>query len=84
MNFDQIMINFGMGPEHLFKFQDQIPQFSPLIGNILSPQVLLLAGAIIVFLGVEGEIFFKKTGLPGSIFLFISSKPASKIDASKR
>jgi len=71
MNFDQIMINFSIGFEDFFKFQDQIPQFNPVVGNILSPPVLLLAGAIIVFLGVAGEIFFKKTGIPDIAFLMI-------------
>lgn len=68
---NQTINNFGTILENLFKFQDSIPQFSPLIGDILSAPVLLLAGAIIIFLGVAGEAFFKKTGIPDIVFLMI-------------
>jgi len=68
---EQIINEFGGVLENLFKFQDQIPQFNPLIGGILSPPVLLLAGAIIIFLGIAGEEFFKKTGIPDIAFLMI-------------
>lgn len=68
MLFDQIL-NFQVGD--LFKFQDLIPKFEPLIGEIMSAPVLLLAGAIIIFLGVAGEAFFKKTGIPDIAFLMI-------------
>jgi cell volume regulation protein A len=37
----------------------------------MSVPVLLLAGAIIIFLGVAGESFFKKTGIPDIAFLMI-------------
>ncbi|HXG13984.1 MAG TPA: cation:proton antiporter [Candidatus Nitrosotenuis sp.] len=52
-------------------FQDFIPQFSPIIGEIMSAPVLLLAGAIIIFLGVAGEAFFKRTGIPDIAFLMV-------------
>ncbi|MEW6588867.1 MAG: cation:proton antiporter [Thermoproteota archaeon] len=52
-------------------FQDFIPQFSPIIGEIISAPVLLLAGAIIIFLGVAGEAFFKRTGIPDIAFLMV-------------
>lgn len=52
-------------------FQDFIPQFSPIIGEIMSAPVLLLAGAIIIFLGVAGESFFKRTGIPDIAFLMV-------------
>ena len=71
VNFDQIISGFDTNFENIFKFQDSIPQFSPLIGDILSAPVLLLAGAIIIFLGVAGEAFFKKTGIPDIVFLMI-------------
>jgi len=48
-----------------------MPKFEPLIGEIMSAPVLLLAGAIIIFLGVAGEAFFKKTGIPDIAFLMI-------------
>jgi cell volume regulation protein A len=70
MNHDGI-INFELIKETLSKFQDSVPQFSPLIGEILSAPVLLLAGAVIIFLGVAGESFFKKTGIPDIAFLLI-------------
>jgi len=71
MNHDWVINNFELIKETLFKFQDSVPQFSPLIGEILSAPVLLLAGAIIIFLGVAGESFFKKTGIPDIAFLMI-------------
>jgi cell volume regulation protein A len=52
-------------------FQDFVPQFSPIIGEIMSAPVLLLAGAIIIFLGVAGEAFFKRTGIPDIAFLMV-------------
>ncbi|MFN3654139.1 MAG: cation:proton antiporter [Candidatus Nitrosotenuis sp.] len=52
-------------------FQDFIPQFSPIIGEVMSAPVLLLAGAIIIFLGVAGEAFFKRTGIPDIAFLMV-------------
>jgi len=71
VNFDQIISGFDTSLENIFKFQDSIPQFSPVVGDILSAPVLLLAGAIIIFLGVAGEAFFKKTGIPDIVFLMI-------------
>ena len=70
VNFDQIISSFDTSLENIFKFQDSIPQFSP-VGDILSAPVLLLAGAIIIFLGIAGEAFFKKTGIPDIAFLMI-------------
>src|SRR3989338_5884625 len=70
VNFDQIISGFDTSLENIFKFQDSIPQFSP-VGDILSAPVLLLAGAIIIFLGIVGEAFFKKTGIPDIAFLMI-------------
>ena len=70
VNFDQIISSFDTSLENIFKFQDSIPQFSP-VGDILSAPVLLLAGAIIIFLGIAGEAFFKKTGIPDIVFLMI-------------
>ncbi len=57
--------------EAFSRFQDSIPQFSPLLGEILSAPVILLAGAVIIFLGVAGEAFFKKTGIPDIAFLMV-------------
>lgn len=71
MEYDQIINHFGSMLENLFKFQDSMPKFEPLIGDVMSAPVLLLAGAIIIFLGVAGEAFFKKTGIPDIAFLMI-------------
>ena len=68
---EQITNNFDVISDTLSKFQDSIPQFNPLIGEILTAPVLLLAGSIIIFLGVAGEAFFKKTGIPDIVFLMI-------------
>ena len=57
--------------EAFSRFQDSIPQFSPLLGEILSAPILLLAAAVIIFLGVAGEAFFKKTGIPDIAFLMV-------------
>jgi cell volume regulation protein A len=62
---------FHTSVEKLFEFQNSIPQFNPLMGDVLSAPVLLLAGALIIFLGIAGEIFFKKTGIPNIAFLMI-------------
>jgi cell volume regulation protein A len=55
----------------LSNFQDSIPQFSPILGEVLSAPVILLAAAVTIFLGVSGEAFFKKTGIPDIAFLMI-------------
>lgn len=71
MTFDSLAGNFDLISDLLPKFQDSIPQFSPIVGEILSAPVLLLAGALIIFLGVAGEAFFKKTGIPDIAFLMM-------------
>jgi cell volume regulation protein A len=40
-------------------------------GPIASAHVLLLAAGVVIFLGVAGEAFFKKTGIPDVAFLMI-------------
>jgi cell volume regulation protein A len=39
--------------------------------DLTSPQVIFLAIAVIVFVGVAGEAFFRKTGVPEVLFLTI-------------
>jgi len=65
------MVDFETIREAFSRFQDSIPQFSPLLGEVLSAPVLLLAAAVIIFLGVIGEAFFKKTGIPDIAFLMV-------------
>lgn len=69
-------MNFDIGGLEVIRqmfstFQQSVSQFNPLIGETMSAPVLLLAGAIIIFLGVAGESFFKKTGIPDIAFLMI-------------
>ena len=40
-------------------------------GPIASAHVILLAAGVVIFLGVAGEAFFKKTGVPDVAFLMI-------------
>ena len=40
-------------------------------GPIASAHVILLAAGVVIFLGVAGEAFFKKTGIPDVAFLMI-------------
>ncbi len=40
-------------------------------GQIASAEVLLLTAGVVILLGVAGEAFFKKTGVPDIIFLMI-------------
>lgn len=68
---DVTSFDFDVIRETLSGFQNSIPQFSPLIGETLSAPVILLAAAVTIFLGVIGEAFFKKTGIPDIAFLMI-------------
>lgn len=40
-------------------------------GHAPSVEIMLLAAGVVVFLGVAGEVFFKKTGVPDVAFLMI-------------
>ena len=48
-------------------FMGTLSQDSP----IASAHVILLAAGVVIFLGVAGEAFFKKTGIPDVAFLMI-------------
>jgi len=52
------------------EFQSFIGTFSQ-DGPIASADVILLAAGVVIFLGVAGEAFFKKTGIPDVAFLMI-------------
>ena len=65
------IINIGWILDKFVEIQDL---FKGLIINnapISSPDIILLAAGIVVFLGVAGEAFFKKTGIPDVAFLMI-------------
>ena len=56
---------------------EKINEFENFIGTlsqegpIASAHVILLAAGVVIFLGVAGEAFFKKTGIPDVAFLMI-------------
>jgi len=56
--------------EKINEFQNFIGTLSQE-GPIASAHVILLAAGVVIFLGVAGEAFFKKTGIPDVAFLMI-------------
>jgi len=57
--------------DKLTELQDSIGTLSIQDGPIASAHVILLAAGVVIFLGVAGEAFFKKTGIPDVAFLMI-------------
>lgn len=57
--------------QRIVQIQDSIETLSIQDGPIASAHVVLLAAGVVVFLGVAGEAFFKKTGVPDVAFLMI-------------
>ncbi len=57
--------------EKISEIQESIGILSIQDGPIASAHVVLLAAGVVVFLGVAGEAFFKKTGIPDVAFLMI-------------
>jgi len=57
--------------EKLSELQNSIGTLSGHDGPIASAHVILLAAGVVIFLGVAGEAFFKKTGIPDVAFLMI-------------
>lgn len=70
-DFNWLAFDLDIIREAFSRFQESIPQFTQPLGEIMSAPVLLLAAAITIFLGVIGEAFFKKTGIPDIAFLMI-------------
>ena len=56
--------------EKFYEFQNFIGTLNQE-GPIASAHVLLLAAGVVIFAGVAGEAFFKKTGIPDVAFLMI-------------
>ncbi len=56
--------------EKINEFQNFVGTLSQE-GPIASAHVILLAAGVVIFLGVAGEAFFKKTGIPDVAFLMI-------------
>ena len=58
-------------------FLEKINEFQNFLGTlsqdgpVASAHVILLAAGVVIFLGVAGEAFFKKTGIPDVAFLMV-------------
>ena len=65
-NFDTSMIF-----DKMTELQNSIGTLSIHNGPIAEAHVILLAAGVVIFLGVAGEAFFKKTGIPDVAFLMI-------------
>ena len=65
-NFDSSLIL-----DKFTELQNFIGTLSIQDGPIASAHVILLAAGVVIFLGVAGEAFFKKTGIPDVTFLMI-------------
>ena len=66
LNFDTSMIF-----DKITELQNSIGTLSIHDGPIAEAHVILLAAGVVIFLGVAGEAFFKKTGIPDVAFLMI-------------
>ena len=65
-NFDSSLILDKIG-----ELQNSIGTLSSHDGPIAAAPVILLAAGVVIFLGVAGEAFFKKTGIPDVTFLMV-------------
>ena len=65
-NFDTSMIF-----DKITELQNSIATLFIHDGPIAEAHVILLAAGVVIFLGVAGEAFFKKTGIPDVAFLMI-------------
>ena len=61
----------GLILDTITELQNSIGTLSIQDGPIAPAPVLLLAAGVVIFLGVAGEAFFKKTGIPDVAFLMI-------------
>jgi len=57
--------------DKIAEIQSSIATLSIQDGSIASAHVILLAAGVVILLGVSGEAFFKKTGIPDVAFLMI-------------
>jgi len=57
--------------EKIIELNNSINSLSIQDGAIASAPIILLAAGVVIFLGVAGEAFFKKTGIPDVAFLMI-------------
>ena len=61
----------GIVPEPFFDWEGILAGISITDSAIASAPVILLAAGVVIFLGVAGEAFFKRTGVPDVAFLMI-------------
>ena len=57
--------------QKMVQLQEQIGMLATSDGIIAPAHIILLAAGVVIFLGVAGEAFFKKTGIPDVAFLMI-------------
>ena len=70
-NFGQTDFQLNIFGDGLFDIQEALAAISITEEGIASAPVILLAAGVTIFLGVAGESFFKKTGIPDVAFLLI-------------
>ena len=51
--------------------RDMVESLTVQGGGIASAEIILLTAGVVILLGVAGEAFFKKTGIPDIIFLMV-------------
>ena len=64
-------INSSVILNKLTEIQTSVSSLSIQDAPIASAPIILLAAGVVIFLGVAGEAFFKKTGIPDVAFLMI-------------
>lgn len=67
--FDRMDVDYVL--EKIAQLQDFISTLSVQDGPVAAAHVVLLAAGVVIFLGVMGEAFFKRTGIPDVAFLMI-------------
>ena len=63
--------SLGQILDKITELQMSVDKLSSSDGLIAPAHVVLLAAGVVVFLGVAGEAFFKKTGIPDVAFLMV-------------
>lgn len=69
-NYTELNFDFEIS-NYLPQIEDFLSKISITEQGIASAPVILLAAGVTIFLGVAGEAFFKKTGIPDVAFLLI-------------
>jgi len=64
-------IDYSFILDKLNQVQEMVSSLGIQDGPIASAHVILLAAGVVIFSGVAGEAFFKKTGIPDVAFLMI-------------